>query len=242
MAGVPRIVAAVLTSVALLLPLRAAPRAQESGDDVWKRARAVYADLKWYEDTGTVISEYGVDSVDKFPFTTRFSRTPRRFILDYNPQGARFVIWGDPDAFHTWWKTTGAQYDYPNPNNTGAFLGGSMRGTAQKIPPLLYAKAPLLSDFSNLTDLVNDGNETFGGHKCYRLMGITRDVYAATGKEVNVRKMTVWIDVESLLVRKVLEEWKPLPGTRSRLITTYEPRAGTPIEEARFAFKAPEGR
>lgn len=232
----------VAAAAALLLVSRAAPRAQESGDDIWKKARAIYADLKWYEDTGTVISEYGVDSVDKFPFATRFSRTPRHFILDYNPQGARYVIWGDPDAFHTWWKTTGAQYDYPNPNNTGALGGGPMRGTSQKIPTLLYAKAPLLSDFSNLTDLVNDGTEAVNGHKCYRLMGITRDVYAATGKEVNVRKMTLWIDAESLLLRKVLEEWKPLPGTRSRVITMFEPRANTPIDEARFAFKPPEAK
>jgi outer membrane lipoprotein-sorting protein len=234
--------AAVIAVSAGLLPLRAAPRAQESGDDIWTRVRAVYAGLKSYEDTGAVINEYGVDSVDKFPFAMRFSRSPRRFILDYNPQGARFVIWGDPDAFHTWWKTTGDQYDFPNPNNTGAFVGGPIRGTGQKIPTLLYAKASLLSDFSNLTDLVNDGTEAVSGHKCHRLMGITRDVYAATTKEVNVRKMTLWIDAESLLIRKVLEEWKPLPGTRSRVITTYEPRANMPIDDTRFAFKAPEGQ
>ena len=237
-----RAVSVAATGAVLLLVCRAAPRAQESGDDIWKKSRAVYADLKWYEDTGTVVTEYGVDSVDKFPFATRFSRAPRHFILDYNPQGARYVIWGDPEAFHTWWKTTGAQYDYPNPSNTGAFVGGSTKGTSTKIPTLLYAKAPLLSDFSNLTDLVNDGTEPVNGRKCYRLLGITRDVYAATGKEVNVRKMTLWIDAESLLLRKVLEEWKPLPGTRSRVITMFDPRANTPIEETRFAFKPPEAK
>jgi hypothetical protein len=73
-------------------------------------------------------------------------------------------------------------------------------------------------------------------------MGITRDVYAATGKEVNVHKMTIWIDTESLLIRKVLEEWKPLPGQRSRHITTYEPRANGPLDDAKLAFSPPEGK
>lgn len=238
----PRAIVSIAVGAAMLAPLSATPRAQESGDDIWKKVRAVYADMKSYEDTGTVVNEYGVDSADRFSFVMRFSRSPRRFIFDYNPQGARFVIWGDPDAFHTWWKTTGDQYDYPNPNNTGAFVGGPTRGAGQKVASLLYARASLLSDFSNLSDLVNDGSEAVSGHKCYRLMGITRDVYGATGKEVNVRKMTLWIDAESLLIRKVLEEWKPLPGTRSRVITTYEPRANAPIDDARFAFRAPEGK
>jgi len=150
----------------------------------------------------------------------------------------------DPDAFHAWWKTTGQQFDYPNPDNLGA-LNGSGHNTSAvglKIPTLLYGKAPLLSDFANFADVTPDGTEDVAGRKCLRLVGNTRDVYAATNKEVNVRKMSVWIDAESLLIRKVVEQWKALPGQISRLTTTYEPQANPKIDESRVRFSPPEPR
>jgi outer membrane lipoprotein-sorting protein len=213
-----------------------------AADDVLQRSRTVYAELKSYADTGTVVNEYGTDSTDRHTFLTRFTRAPRHFYLEFNKQGGdRFVIWGDPDAFHTWWKTTGDRYDYPNPNNAPAISqsGRPTGATANKIPTLLYAKAPLLSDFANVSDAAVDGSEEVGGHRCARVLGTTRDVYGATGKEVNVRKITLWIDSESLLIRKVIEEWKAMPGQRNRTITTYEPQANPAIDEAKFAFSPP---
>jgi len=43
-------------------------------------------------------------------------------MFDYRKPQRRpeIVIWGDPDAFHVWWKTTGQVTEYPNPKNTGA--------------------------------------------------------------------------------------------------------------------------
>src|SRR5262249_40925853 len=155
--------------------------------------------------------------------------------------GDRYVVWGDPDAFHTWWKTTGQQFDYPNPDNMPA-LNGSGRNTysvGMKIPALLYGRARLLSDFANFTGLTDDGTEDVGGRRCHRVLGTTRDVSAATEKEVNVRKMTVWIDAESLLIRKIIEQWKALPGQISRMTTTYEPQANPALDENRFRFVAP---
>ena len=67
-----------------------------------------------------------------------------------------------------------------------------------------------------------------------------RDTYAATGKEVNIRKVTVWIDTESFLIRKMVEESKPLPGQRSRDITSFEPRANPTLQDASFKFIPPE--
>ena len=234
-------------TVALCAALAATVRVPVSAaaDDILQKSRAIYAGLKSYSDTGVVTVEYGADSVDKNAFVTRFSRAPRRFFLEYRAQsGGRYVVWGDPDAFHTWWKTTGDQYDYPNPDNLPA-INGSGRNTgnaALKIPTLLYAKAPLLSDFANLSDVVDDGREPVGGHACYRLRGLARDVYTATGREANIRTMTLWIDSESLLIRKVLEEWKARPGTRSRVITSYEPQANVPIDEALFKFVPSGGK
>src|SRR5438128_768687 len=94
-------------------------------DDVLARSQAMYAALNSYADTGLVLNELGPVSTaikERHTFTTYFSRTPRGFYFEFRKEsGDRYVIWGDPEAFHTWWKTTGVKDDYPNPNNVGAF-------------------------------------------------------------------------------------------------------------------------
>jgi outer membrane lipoprotein-sorting protein len=230
---------AVCTAAVFVTPLAGA----ENPDDILQRTRAMYVSLGSYADTGIVLSEYGSSSQDRHTFTTYFNRNPRHFILDFRKQGGdQYVIWGDPDAFHTWWKTTGQQYDYPNPNNVTAIsLSGLNTGaSALKIPTLLYGKSSLAAALLNIADPVLDGTEEVGGKRCYRLMGRASDLYGRTGKEVNVHKITVWIDAESLLIRKVLEEWKTLPGNRSRTITTFEPKANPSLEDSRFKFAPPE--
>jgi outer membrane lipoprotein-sorting protein len=237
-----RLITLALCSVAFWPAWPSATPRVSASDDLWARVRTTYADLRSYADTGEIAIEYGVSSTDRHTFTTAFARAPRHFLLDFRKQGGdRYVIWADPDAFHTWWKTTGQQSDYANPNNAPAISqsGHNTASAALKIPTLLYSKTTLGGDFVNFTDPTPDGSETVGGHRCYRLLGTTRDVYAATGKEVNVRKLTLWIDADTLLIRKVLEEAKPLPGQRSRIITTYEPRANVSIADSTFRFVPP---
>ena len=75
--------------------------------------------------------------------------------------------------------------------------------------------------------------------KSYRLTGKARDIYSNTGRESNVRKMTVWVDTDSMLIRKVVEEWPPLPGQVSRYTTIYDPQANPAIDAAKFKFEPP---
>jgi hypothetical protein len=211
----------------------------ESADEILRKSRATYAELKSYSDTGVVRVAYGTSSEDQHTFTTSFNRVPRHFLFEFRKQGGdRYIVWGDPEAFHTWWKTTDAQYDYPNPNNAAAISGSGQNtsGVVLKIPTLLYAKAPLGGDFNNFVDVALDGTEMVAGRSCYRLVGRVSDVYGATGKEVNVRRMTVWIDTDSSLIRQIREESKALPGQRSWTITTYQPKANPAIDAARFTF------
>ena len=229
---------------AVMLALVSSP-ATHATDDVLQRTRAVYAELRSYADSGVVINEYGTSSTDRHTFTTAFVRVPRHFLLDFRKQlGDRFVIWANPDAFHTWWKATGGTSDYPNPDNAGAISlsGRNSVGVSGIIPPLLYSKAALGGDFANFVDVTTDGTEVVDGHRCHRLRGRVSDRYSASGKEVNVRSMSVWIDAESLLIRKVLEEWVPLPGQRSRVTTIYEPQANPTIDDSRFKFTPPSAR
>lgn len=217
----------------------------QNADDILKKMKDTYASMKSYADTGVVLDHPDADSSNpilragaRHTFSTYFNRLPRHFLLDFHKnEGNRFVVWGDTDAFHNWDKFTGARYDYPNPNNTGAMTGSV---AITKIPTLLYSKARLLSDFSYYDDIDIDGTETIEGHSCHRLVGRAHDEYAATGKQVNVRKMTVWIDTDSFLLRQISQEWKTPGGGFSRQTVTYEPQANPAIDEAKFKFTPPE--
>jgi len=218
-------------------------RADESPDAIVQHMRSVYGALNSYSDRGKILKEYTVDVKDEHTFTTYFNRAPRHFLLDFRKAGDdRFVIWGDPDAFHTWWKTTAQQSDYPNPNNIDAINLNDVTtsGAANKIPTLLYSKAPLVGPFTHFSDPSLDGMEDVGGQKCYRIVGHTNDVYGATGKEVNFRKLTLWIDSKTYLLRQVREETKAPPGSIDRTTTTYEPQANPAIPDGNFKFTPPE--
>lgn len=224
------------------LPLLAVASANaQTADSILQKTRDAYAEMKSYADTGTLVNEYGRSSQDTHTFSTNFNRSPRGFLMDFHKLGGdRYVIWGDPDSFHTWWKTTGNQSDYPNPNNLPAFTlsGPNTAQVAMKIPTLLYGKSPLAAAMLSLRDPVLEGTEQIGRSRCYRLSGRASDTYAASEKEVNVRKATVWIDTESFLVRKMLEVWDPLPGQRSRVTTTFEPQQNPVLGQTAFKFAA----
>src|SRR5438105_2666522 len=90
----------VVVAVIALTPARIT-----AADDTLQRARVAYAELRSYADTGVVLFEYGSSSKDRHSFSTYFNRTPRHFYFDFKKDvGDRYVIWGDPEAFHTWWK------------------------------------------------------------------------------------------------------------------------------------------
>ena len=213
-----------------------------TADKILESVRAKYGSLNSYSDTGEVINEFGTSSKETHKFTTLFNRAPRAYLLDFTKQsGERFVIWGDPDAFHNWWSAINGRTDYPNPNNTGVFTGADVHtiGVAMKVSSLLYPKANLQGSFTNYREITVDGTENISGHNCYRLVGTAVDIYGATGRESNLRKMTVWVDADSMLIRKVVEEWKPLPGQVSRNTTLYEPIANPAIDASRFKFTPP---
>jgi outer membrane lipoprotein-sorting protein len=214
----------------------------DGAEQILQKMRDTYTAMKSYADTGVIVNEYGGIS-DRHTFSTSFSRAPRRFLLDFRKQGGdRYVIWADANAFHTWWKTTGQQTDYANPNNAPAISmsGRNTQNSGLKIPALLFSKVNLGGDFNNFADVALDGTEDVGGRRCNRLIGRASDRYAATDKEVNIRKMTLWIDAESSLIRQVREEWKGTPGSITRITTTYQPQANPTLDDAKFAFTPPQ--
>lgn len=230
---------------AVVHPRSASPRAAE----VLAQSRAAYAALRSYADTGSVVNEFGSSAgqplSERHRFRTLFRR-PRSFVFDFLKKGGdRYVVWSDDQAFHSWWKTTGVQYDYPKGQGAGAFSGGAAqtKGSLVMIPPLLFTGAGLVGPMTQFGDAEEDGREAVNGHDCIRLVGVAKDVYPS-GKEVNVRKVIVWIDAKSLLVRRVFEDTPrgSMAMAVNRYITTVDPQVNPRLDDASFAFTPPDAQ
>lgn len=250
------VAAAVLSPVAagaqrpIIAAVLSPTSASRMAADVLAQSKATYAALQSYADSGTVLNEFGANpknpSKEVHHFRTNFRR-PRSFLFDFVKHNAadRYVVWGDDQAFHGWWRTTGVQYDYPKGQGSGAFSGAATqtKGSILLIPPLLFTGAGLSGTLTQFGDAEDDGKEAINGHDCFRIVGVAKDLYQ-TGKEVNVRKVTVWIDVKTMLIRRVFED-TPRGGVAtwvSRFYTTFEPAANPRLADTVFKFTPPNSQ
>lgn len=234
-------------ALAGLMVLQGATARADSAADWFARSRAAYAHLHSYSDAGSVVEEYGPARAslhEHHSFRTDY-RAPRRFHFDFTKQGGqdRFVVWSDDGAFHTWWQATGVQQSYPKGQGASAFATGTVptHGALVQIAPLLFANAGLTGTLTEFGDATDAGLENVAGRPCHKLTGVARSVYRATGHVTNVRRTTVWIDVETLLVRKVFEDTPEgtAAGWVQRRTTTFEPVANPPLGNDEFLFSPP---
>jgi len=233
-----------VTAIAFVLCAMLGPRfgfragaAFSSADDVMARSRAMYASLKSYTDAGTVTTQYH-STIEEHKFTTYY-RAPRLFFFEFRktPKESkeRYVIWcADGEDFQDWWSTTGNASHHGRNPNVFALSSYPTKGSALQIPPLLFPKAQLQGPISGLNKYHVAGTEDVDGRPCYKLVGELALAYS-TGAVTNAHPTTVWIDVETLLVRKVLEDTSTT-GSVSTTTTTFEPQANPDIDDSRFRF------
>lgn len=213
------------------------------------KSRNAYAALKSYSDTGVIESEYregnGAGIRERHRFTTRF-RQPRHFYFEFDEDagagGEKLVVWSDDSFFYGWWSTTQVESQYPKGQGATAFVSSShqTRGSILSIAPWLFPQAGLQGALTAFTDATPDGEEMIAGRKCYRLKGIQRTFYA-TGRALPTRRTTIWIDAETLLVRRIFED---TPSGRpashvSRTTTTFDPKPNPSLTDAQFKFAPP---
>jgi outer membrane lipoprotein-sorting protein len=230
-----------------------------SAADILARSRATYAALTSYADSGEIRIEAGGPGgnpwEERHSFTTRY-RAPRNFKFELTKKiGERIVIWCDGGDFQSWWSTTGTHTVYPKGRGHLAFGGASYptRGAALQIAPLIFPLAGLQGALSGLflqaepADGVEggvlelEGTELLSGRRVHRISGDVGLGYARTGAVTSVRRTTVWIDAESHLVLKVVEETPSNHprGVVDRLTTTFEPVANPDLADDAFRFALP---
>jgi outer membrane lipoprotein-sorting protein len=222
------------------------PSLAVSSEDVLAKTQAAYAALKSYSDTGSVDTEFGPKEGlvrEHHTFKTLY-RAPRHFLFDFvkAENADRFVVWSDDEAFHSWWQATGVAEIYPKGQGAGAFVAGSVPTLSALVEtaPLLFSGAGLTGPITEFGDGKVAGSEAIDGHPCQKLVGIGKSMYG-TGAVVNVRPMTIWIDAQTSLVRRVFEDSSD-GATISRSTTTFDPQLNPTLDDAKFLFTPPKGR
>ena len=239
------------TVLSVILAFAPLSLAADEAAEVLARTKSVYAAMTSYADTGVIVTEYQMGNAPGFKerhtFRT-FYQSPRRFFFDFNkdPNAGkeRLVIWSDGGDFNSWWSATGVHDTYPKGQGANAFALSSMptKGSAVLIAPLLFSKAGLQGAIASFVrpTLAAKG-ETVGGHRCYRLNGVIEEAYGATGNVTGSRRATLWIDADSSLVVKLVEEaptGSPA-GMVDRITTTFDPKANPALADSVFRFTPP---
>lgn len=236
---------AVMVTACAGLSFAHGPSLAVSSEDVLEKTQAAYAALKSYSDTGSVDTEFGPKEGlvrEHHTFKTLY-RAPRHFLFDFvkAEDADRFVVWSDDEAFHSWWQATGVAETYPKGQGAGVFVTGSVPtlNALDEIAPLLFSGAGLTGSITEFGDGKVAGTEAINGHPCQKLVGVGKSMYG-TGAVVNVRPMTIWIDAQTSLVRRVFEDSSD-GATISRTTITFEPQINPTLDDAKFLFTPPKG-
>ncbi len=223
--------------------------AQFDADAILAQAKAKYAALHAYTDSGTLVTTYrspGAPAiVERFGFTTAYA-PPRRFLFDFrrDPKfGAkRFVIWANGEEFNTWWSDSKVHDTYPQGQGATAFAMGSQPtdGAVLAIAPLLFAKAGLHGALTDVAQVKGSGVEAVDGHPCYKLTGTFGLAYG-TGNVRGARAETIWIDTQILLVRKLFQDTPEGTGGNivSQIAVDFNPKENPQIPANAFTPAIP---
>ncbi len=233
--------AALLFMCALIIDV--APAAPPDAERLLEEVRSKYAALDSYADTGTVtIEEKPVGATmirEQLTFVTRFA-APKQFYFDAKKSGGeRFVIWCPGDSFNSWWSATQVHESYAPGEGSNAFAMGALptSSAALLIAPLLFQSAGLQGPLVTMEAPRHLGFEVLNGRRMHKIQGSVR----VNHWNENVRSTTLWIDAESLLVRRIFEDTPSGMGSAiQRTTTTFEPQSAPTLTPNAFRFAVPK--
>ena len=225
-------------------------------EDALARSYAAYAALTAYADSGTVeIQTSGFR--DRYTFRTYFTRQPKNLYLSFTYLGSEYndgnilkngrenVIWMENGTMQTYDTQAQEQETYTGEgarqvqalNNHGF----RTKGVSVVVPSLIYTKSGLASVIQATEEAAAAGTETIDGRRCLKVMGVERWRYPS-GQVTGVRQVTIWIDAETYLIRKIFQDTpKGMPRNAiDRQTTTYRPHANPALEARSFHYAVPE--
>jgi hypothetical protein len=244
-----------LVALAAVADTGASRRAAFDANEVLGKMRAAYAALTSYADSGTVLDET-VGYTDRSTFRTFFTRDPNNLFIEFRglaseyksgarvPLNAHIVLWMEDGELQSWSGASQAHETYPRAAgqqvNAEKNAGYYTHGISVLVSSHLYPNAGMASPVHAAEEVEAAGFETVNGRKCYRLLGVERWRYPS-GQETGVRPITIWIDAETYLIHKVLQDTpKGYPRNEiSRRTTMIKHRANPKLAPTQFRYTVP---
>lgn len=212
---------------------------QPAARQILDKMAHVYASCQTYMDKGVVTTVFFRNDrkrTAKKPFTTAFVR-PDRFRFEFKARRGeeewdRYIVWRDGKSVQTWWDVQpgigkGASLSMA----LGAALGVSS-GSAGTIPSLLMPDKGISGKLlTSMTDLELLAEEDVDGVPCVKVQG----------KDFRGETITLWIEKEMHLLRKIFEH-KTFPDFRTETTTTYQPQINVDIPPEALKFNPPQNK
>ncbi|MFO0991198.1 MAG: hypothetical protein U1E67_04605 [Hyphomicrobiales bacterium] len=238
----------------LIAPRRASSQEEQTetlgleADNPLQPIAANYQSLGSYQDKGTVVTRYqwpGTPLLEEHHrFETAF-RVPRNFFFRFDADPASggdvYVIWCDGGPFQSWWKATGTHTVHDNGQGAVAFFTGQQasKDAANLVAPFFFPQADLVGPAYRLIPPVTQESGTLDERICRKISAAERVSGSQTREH---RPTTVWVDDETLLIRKVVIG--PDAGSDPKLIDEktfiVDAQANPELPDSRFTFTPPE--
>jgi hypothetical protein len=255
-AGLPAVALAAWAATTAPAPSDAGAR--RAAEELLAKSMATYATLTSYADSGTATEQYD-ETWNIGHIRTYFRKDPKSFYFEWGRRvsfgksasdslpmpGKQLVFWLVNGDLHQYDREGATHNTYPaGTSNQPSVLAGAKHGTMETItliPSLLFPKAKLVGPLQEIAEISLAGTEAVDGHRCHKLIGIAQSVYPS-GAVTNVRPITVWIDAQTLLIRKVFTDTPKGYGMNSihRFTYTLDPLPNPKLDESKLQFTVPE--
>lgn len=243
----------------LILVLGTAATAQQRSHDaaaltdtqIVELAERAYARCDSYRDSGVVVTTFVSEDrqwTAEIPFTTAFSR-PDRLRLEFKDKSLgdpppTTIIWSTGGEVRTWRDTDPGVKTPADLEEALAAATGVSQGISYRVPSLLRPGAAWGGPPLDLHYSVRIGDAEDAGFGCFRIRGqrIRTPITLGEGERAAVLRensMTIWIDKDTYLVRKV-EESNVYDTFSTEAITTYYPEIDVEIPGELLEFGAPQ--
>lgn len=204
--------------------------------DILSRMKKVYANAQTYQDKGlvkVVIHFPERDHTVKKPFTTAFIR-PNRFRFEYREikplvKTSKFIAHQNGQDIKAYWDLDEGVSQIKTIGDALAAAAGISGGSARTVPTMLL---PDESHFRNAILFFSSpkraADEVIDGIECYRIEDPN-----------DYRDLTLWIDKEEFLLRKMYVE-KDLKDSQAETTTTYKPILNGEVTDKMIEFGSPK--
>ena len=225
-----------------------------SANAILERSMAAYQKLQTYSDSGTVTLVYD-NNTTYGVWRTHFQRKPNSFFFKFRELKVVHTSYGTTPLNREliWWLSNGKLETWnPQHKEHQVYIAGQhnqitplraelqTHGAITLIPTMFYSKAGLFGVLQEIVKLAEAGTEVVNGRNCHKLTGFAQSSYPS-GKTFNTRPVTIWIDTETMMIRKVFQDTPKGRGVGSVVRYTYTvfPEANPPLTPKHFQYKVP---